>query len=350
MTTPLPTVGPKVWARIASLFVDFAVHHGSSRHQLLAAVHLDESALADPDGRVPLLAIYDILEVIERQTGDSLFGLELPLGLQIDALDALGFLFITSATFGGGLERMVRYQRLWNEGERLEIRVENSHASVVYEPYGPYRPAHVLMAQITMCDFVVNSARFVPGLQFERVRFRHGRPEHSANYERVLGVPVEFDCAEYEARFSERMLQLPIPDANATLCAFFERYASERLNQLPSTTSVADLLRALIRRQLPEGDLKLSALAERLHMSARTLQRRLGDEGTSLQAVLDEVRRQQALYFLKNGTAIAELSWLLGYSEPSALHRAFKRWTGTSPEAWRARQRGDGPSETNPSA
>lgn len=350
MTTPLPPAGPTVWARIASLFVDFAVRRGSSRDELLATARLDEAALANPDGRVPLLAIYDILEAIERHTGDSRFGLELPLGLQIDALDALGFLFITSATFGGALERTLRYQRLWNEGERLEMRVENSHASVVYEPYGPYRPAHVLMAQVTMCDFVVNSARFVPGLQFERVHFRHGRPEHSADYERVLGVPAEFDCPEYEARFSERMLHLPIPDANATLCAFFERYASERLSQLPSTTSLADHLRALIRRQLPEGDLKLSTLAARLHMSARTLQRRLGDEGTSLQSVLDEVRRQQALYFLKNGTAIAELSWLLGYSEPSALHRAFKRWTGTSPEAWRARQRSDGQSEAKPTA
>ena len=190
-----------------------------------------------------------------------------------------------------------------------------------------------------MLDCVVNGPRFVPGLEFEQVRFRHARPADAGTYERVLGVPVYFGCAGTEARFSGRMLSLPIPDANARLCAFFERYASAKIERLLPMTSMAQRLRAAIRAQLPDGEVTLAKLAQRLHLSARTLQRRLSDEGTSLQSELDEVRRQQALYFLEGGTAIAELSWLLGYAEPSAFHRAFKRWTGTSPEAWRAERR-----------
>lgn len=330
--------GPTAWARVVSVYVEFGVRRGVPRDALLQAARLTESALAEPDGRVPLMALYDVVEEAVRVTGDPEFGLELPIGLEIDALDVLGFLFITSETFGRALDGMIRYMRLWNEGERMELRVHGAEARVVYEPWGPPRPAHLQMVQSMMCDFVVNSPRFVPGLGFERVRLRYPRPADPAKYERVLGVPVHFECAANEAVFAARMLDLPIPDANAMLCAFFERYAKEKLSQLPERTSVVDRLRALIRRQLPDGDVKLGDLAPRLHMSARTLQRRLGEEGTSLQAELDEVRRQQALYFLEGGTPIAELSWLLGYSEPSAFHRAFKRWTGTSPEAWRAGQ------------
>lgn len=339
MMPPAERTGPTAWARVATLFVEYGVRRGVPRAELLAAAGLDEPALADPDGRIPLVAIYDVLEAIERLTGDARFGLDLPLGLEIDTLDALGFLFITSETFGSAMERLLRYMRLWNEGEQIGLQIEPAQVRLTYEPYGPFRPAHVHMAQATLCDMVVNSPRFVPGLEFEQVRFRQERPRDAEAFERVFRVPVVFGCAANEARFSPRMLSLAIPDANAALCAFFERYASQKLNELPGRTTLIERLRALIRQQLTDGKVTLPELAPRLHMSARTLQRRLADEGTSLQTELEEVRRQQALYFLENGTPIAELSWLLGYSDPSVFHRAFKRWMGTSPEAWRSGHR-----------
>jgi len=337
MPRALDNPGPTAWARVASVFLAYGVGRGLRAEALLEAAGLDAAGLGDPDGRVPLVSIYALLEAIERETGDPAFGIELPLGLELDALDVLGFLFITSADFGSALERMLRYIRLWNEGERIELCRRGGSMRLSYEPYGPWRPAHVQMAQATLADMVVNGARFMPGLAFERVRLRQVSPADPARFEQVLGVPVEFGCADNEACFDPAMLSLPVPDANPILCAFFEHYASEKLKQLPGVSGIVDRLRALIRTCLPDGEVTLGDLAARLHMSARTLQRRLSTEGTSLQQELDAVRRQQALYFLENGTAIVELSWLLGYSDPSAFHRAFKRWMGTSPEAWRER-------------
>jgi len=335
MSRALDNPGPTAWTRAASLFVAYGVRRGLRSETLLAAAGLDEVALSDPDGRVPLVAIYDLLEAIEQGTGDPAFGIELPLGVELDAMDALSFLFITSADFGSAVERLLRYMRLWNEGERVELSQRGGSMRLSYEPYGPWRPAHVQMAQATLADMVLNGARFLPGLVFERVRLRQAAPDDRARFETRLGVPVEFGCAENEACFDPAMLALPIPDANPMLCAFFERYASEKLKQLPGVSGIVERLRALVRTCLPDGEVTLADLAPRLHMSARTLQRRLSAEGTSLQQELAAVRRQQALYFLENGTAIAELSWLLGYSDPSAFHRAFKRWMGMSPEAWR---------------
>lgn len=328
--------GPTAWARMAMLFVDYAEKRGARRAELLARAGLSEAALSDPDGRIPLAAMYDGIEAAREATGDACLGLHFATSMELEDLDALGFLMITSPTFGSALERIFRYQRMWAEGERYEMFVEGERVRVTYEQYGPPRPAHVQMAQMAFSDFVINGSRHIPGLEFECVRFRHERPPEAAEYERMFGVPVEFGAACDEVRFPTRLLDLPLPDANAALCAFFDRYTRDKLDQLPGGESIVSRVRSLLRKQLPEGKVKLEHLAEWLHMSPRTLQRRLGEEGTSLHAELDEVRRQQALYFLEAGVAIAELSWLLGYSEPSAFHRAFKRWTDTSPEVWRS--------------
>ncbi len=324
---------------MAALFIAYAERRGVNRSGLLARSGLTEAALADPDGRIPLIAMYDGIEAAREATGDPCLGLHFARSLELEDLDALGFLMITSPTFGAVLDRVFRYQRMWAEGEHYEMFVEGERARVTYEQYGPQRPAHVQMAQMAFCDFVVNGSRFIPGLEFECVRFRHERPPEADEYERVFGVPIEFGAPCDEVRFPSRLLELPLPDANAALCNFFDRYTRDKLKQLPGDESITSRVRALLRKQLPEGQVKLEHLAGRLHMSPRTLQRRLGDEGTSLHAELDEVRRQQALYFLEAGVAISELSWLLGYSDPSAFHRAFKRWTDTSPEAWRSSRR-----------
>ncbi len=324
---------------MAALFAAFVEKRGVSRKYLLERAGLKEAALADPDGRIPLPALYDGIEAACDATGDACLGLHFATSLELEDMDALGFLMITSPTFGAVMDRVFRYQRMWAEGERYEMFVEGERVRVTYEQYGPSRPAHVQMAQMSFCDFVVNGSRYIPGLEFECVRFRHERPPDADEYARVFGVPIEFGAAFDEIRFPARLLELPLPDANAALCNFFDRYTQEKLEQIPGESSVVGRVRSLLRKQLPEGQVKLEHLAALLHMSPRTLQRRLGEEGTSLHAELDEVRRQQALYFLEAGVAIAELSWLLGYSDPAAFHRAFKRWTDTSPEAWRSARR-----------
>jgi AraC-like DNA-binding protein len=330
---------PTVWARMAAVIVTYAEQQGAEVSRLLEAAGLTRPALAHPDGRIPLVAFYDLIEATSSELRDPCLGLHLTTTLEVADLDALGFLMITSSTFGNALERMLRYQRVWAEGEHFELVHDGELIRVTYEQYGPTRPAHVQMAQMGMTDFVVNGGRLVPGVRFERVRFRHAEPAQIAEYQRVLGVPLEFGVGVDEALFPARMLDLPMPDANPALNAFFDRYTRDKLNGLPTDDSVLSRVRDRLRKQLPDGQIKVDQIAEVLHMSSRTLQRRLSEEGTSLQHELDEVRRQQALYFLESGVAIAELSWLLGYSEPSVFHRAFRRWTSTSPEAWRASKR-----------
>jgi AraC-like DNA-binding protein len=95
-------------------------------------------------------------------------------------------------------------------------------------------------------------------------------------------------------------------------------------------------VRRVLRSALSNADPQLSATAKRLGLTARSLQRRLQDEGTSFQALRDETRRALADRYLTEGLSLAEISFLLGFSEPSAFFRAFKRWTGRTPIERRA--------------
>lgn len=333
-----PATGPTVWARVASRIAVFAEALGASRRELLAACSLSEGDLEDPDGRVPLGAVYDLVERATLATGDDCFGLHFAVGITVKDLDALGFLVAASATLGEALERIVRYQRLWNDGEHYALSIAGGTARVTYTPHGPSRPAHRQMAEIAAADMVVNAGQILDGDRViaSRVRLKHAAPADTAEHERILGVPIEWSAPVTEVLLPESVLARPLRGANEALCGFFERYASEMMSRLPAPGSMAARVRRLMGEELPLGEVSLSALSAKLRVSPRTLQRRLSDEGTSLHAEVDQARRERAAALLDSGAAIAEIVWLLGYSEPSAFHRAFKRWTGRTPEAWRA--------------
>jgi AraC-like DNA-binding protein len=329
-----------MWARGARRIIEFAVSQGAPRRGLLEASALAEVDLEDPDARVPLVLVYDLVEYAVHATADERFGIHFALGIEVPDLDALGFLMMTSATVGEAMERAVRYMRLWNDGERYSLSVEGGVARIAFMPYGPDRPAHRQMAEMAVTDMVANGRRMAgAGLEVTQVRFGYPAPADTSELTRLLEAPIEFDAPVTEVLLPQASLALPLPDANAMLCGFFERYASSMLERLPAASAVADRVRQLVGAELSRGDPSLEALAARLHMSPRTLQRRLREEGTSLHEQVERVRRERAAAFLDNGMAIAEIAWLLGYADPSVFHRAFKRWTGRTPEAWRAEQR-----------
>ncbi len=327
------------WARTLSFIVNFAEQRGLNRGELLRCAGVSDAVVGDPDGRVPLSSLYDLVEAASESLSDPYLGMHVSASIQVQDMDALGFVMVTSPTFGAAMRRMIDYQRLWSDGERFEMFEENSIVRLTYETFGPERPAHLQMAQMAFYDMVVNGTQMIPGIEFRSVHFRQVPSAQAEEYRKTFPCPVYFGGGTNEVRFESRWLEFPMPDSNEALCSFFDRYTQEKLDRLPVESTVVEQVRLMLKTRLGTGQVKLEQVAESLHMSPRTLQRRLSGEGTSLHAELDEVRRQQALYFLEAGTSIAELSWLLGYAEPSVFHRAFKRWTDLSPEVWRAQRR-----------
>lgn len=323
---------PTTSARVAAAFVSAAEREGLPREALLAGTWIEASSLRDPDGRVLLRDVYALLDAC-LALGDELVHLRMAKHIEPESLDALAFLVMTSPTFGEGLRAMLRYQRVFTEGERYELLDEAQGARVVYEPYGAPRPAHRAMAEMFAIDLLENGARLVGApLEGVRVLFAHEGPRDRAAHAAILGVEASFGAPAHAIVIPASVLASPMPSAGPAMAAFFARHLEARVRALPPETIGARTLHALLH----EGDADLETLASRLSMSPRTLQRRLADEGASLRELSETARRARASSLLEGGASIAETAYTLGYSEPSAFHRAFRRWTGQTPEQFRA--------------
>lgn len=133
-------------------------------------------------------------------------------------------------------------------------------------------------------------------------------------------------------------MNLPLKRRDPVLRRWLERQAADVLAHLPADGDVRDQVRSVLSSLLTVGDVRIDTVARRLATTPRTLQRRLSRAGTSFDTLCDEVRKRAAQNYLADSTlTIAEVTYLLGYSEPTAFHRAFKRWHGTTPSAFRAR-------------
>ena len=132
----------------------------------------------------------------------------------------------------------------------------------------------------------------------------------------------------------------PMNRRDPVMIRLLEPQADAAVRELEAGTTLVGLVRRAQANALPEGDAGIHAVARTLAMAPRTLQRRLASEGTSYHALLDDVRRELAESQLRAARfSIGEITFMLGYSEPAAFHRAFKRWNGVTPQAFRSASR-----------
>jgi AraC-like DNA-binding protein len=163
-------------------------------------------------------------------------------------------------------------------------------------------------------------------------RFSYPAPAYADEYPRILRLPVRFDAGEDGVLFPISTMDTSNPSADAALRQLLERYAADQLARIPSKAPFSRRVRAYVLSRLPLGSLTADAVATHFCMSSRTLRRRLGEEGTSYQKILDDVRSELARRYLTGeGRSIEEVSFLLGFSDPSAFTKAFRRWTGKTP-------------------
>lgn len=327
---------PTAWTRVAAQVVHQAERAGIARAELIRRAGLADGDLADPDSRLPLTSIYALLEEMVELARDPLVHMRATRSFDLTALDALAFVVMTSPTFGAGLRAMLRHQRLFSDGESYHLVEEGEWARIVHHPWGPHRRGHALMAEMFAVDVLVNGGAMTGGpFEDARVELAGSAPDAVEEHRALLGgIAASFERPSSQVWIRRQDLARPLaPAGQEALCAFFERYLEERVRALPAAGTAGRARDLLLRGVAP--DPRVESLARRLHMSARTLQRRLADEGTSVRELADEARRARAIPLLAGGASIAEVAHLLGFAEPSAFHRAFRRWTGRTPESYR---------------
>jgi AraC-like DNA-binding protein len=304
---------------------------------LFAEIGLHGLPLGDPEMRLPLACLDELWDRAAFHLGDPDLGLHLAESVGPGTFGLLSHLCSSSASLGEGLMRVFRYFRLLSEGSSYELTVRDEVATVIATQDTPAIAPVRQRVEFTVSVLCCYVRQLLAGAwRLLDVFFEHAAPAELAEHRRVYGQPPRFGAPSSGFSFPRELLDCPLRTSNPAVGDLLERLAVRQLAELPRTTTIAGALRALCLRDGFAGELTLDAAAHRLRLSPRTLQRRLREEGTSHQQIVDDTRRHLASRMLtQSGLGIAEVAFALGFSEPGGLHRAFKRWTGMTPAEYR---------------
>jgi AraC-like DNA-binding protein len=334
-----------VQARAARKIVDAAAQAGIESEELYQAVGLDPASLSDPDKRIPNQQLVALYEHAARLTGDDAFGLHVAERISPTAFDVLGYAALNSPTARQALHRLVRYYRIWTDGSKFDLETDATEARLTYSMIDPPTGRHECEFTLAITVIGLRSATGTSWTPRE-VWFQHAPPENTSEHRRIFRAPIRFAQVSNELFFHRSLLDAPIARADPNLCAVLDRHAEELLAKLGAqgrSQNVVDQVRQILSIALRGGDPGLEAIARQLRMSTRTLQRKLNEKGTSHQDLLDEMRRELSMRYLQEPEiAICEVAYLLGFSESSTFHRAFRRWTGLTPKEYRQVERQPG--------
>lgn len=331
--------GQTILAAVPAGVLHVAAELGLDRAALAAEAGIDLARMADPDARVPLAWDIALWAALGRRPG---IGLAIGERLGVEAMGVVGYAMLHGATVGDAYRWLERYHAVLHP--ELLPRMERRHGAdgerlVFCKPVPPpfARLIEPVYAQAAATIAGLRALTGRAGIQARFVAFPLPRPADPAPVERYFGCPVSWGAPQFEVAFDAALLELPLPRSDARLFSYLARRADALLAQLPAEASVGARVRREVAALLPQGEPRLAVVAKRLAMSERTVHRRLAEEGTRFADVVDGVRRERAQLMLQDPQlSCSEVGFLVGYGEPAAFFRAFKRWTGATPQAWRA--------------
>lgn len=310
-----------------------------------AAQDLDAPRLAQAAGVPPALLGADslaardyiaLLEAGARLSGDAHFGLHVGERVRPGTFSVYGLVLMACRDFGQALEQTQRYEQLAHDLGHTQLAVEGGEALYGWTSHYPAASRH-LVESVFAGIRVFGSWLAGRPLAARAIGFVHRSDGQASEYLRVLGVQPTFGAGANVARFDAALLRMPVPNADPSLYPVLRQHAEHLLNERSAEgKGLVARVRAAIVQALAHGGARLPAVAARLGLSPRTLQRKLADAGCSFQDVLDGARYELAQAYLRRRELnLVDIAFLLGYQEQSAFTHAFREWSGVNPGAWR---------------
>ena len=289
--------------------------------------------LGDPDLRLPDAVAREAWRVASEIAGDDALGLHMARALPRGALDLLEYAFRASPTLEAGLRELERYGRLLSDRAAAHLAREGDSLVVTLgregaEPMLRQRAEFALAIALRLAR-EATATSIVP----VEVHFAHRAPESLFEHRQFFRAPLRFEQAANRLLIAQADASRPLEGADAALVGVVRRRLDRLLAERPAEgDSTSAAVRRVLMETLELGQASAAAVARDLGMSARTLNRRLRTEGTWFRGILDAVRGERATALLRDpAVGIGEIAFVLGYSEPTAFHRSFKRWTGQTP-------------------
>jgi AraC-like DNA-binding protein len=314
--------------------IDFAVSRGANRCVLAERSGIDLAQLEDRDNRIPFAKYVALMRAGQELCNDP--ALALHFGESVDVSEIAFTHQIGARSLPEAFAVMNRYARL-----TVEVDVPGSDRYMLSR----------IGAQLWMIDTRANAndfpeltessfarmicsmRRFLGDIKLAKaVHFTHAAPSYRPEYDRIFRTPVIFESDKNAFLLNDSMLSFKPPVAPTYASQVLTARAEELLEKLESSKSVRAHVERLLVPAMKTGDVRMERIACELGVSRQTLFRRLKAENVTFEKVLDELRHRMALHYLNGGRmSVSQTAHLVGFSDPAAFSRAFKRWTGSSP-------------------
>ena len=322
---------PPLGANVVVPFLDALAKLGFDVSSLLTSAGIDASALRDPDSLVPCCKFGALLGAASGQRRVKNLALKLAVVTPIGAFALFDYLILTCDTVADALLQIARFMPLVNNPTAFGVHFDETPARVTLDS-----PGMTFNVEFSAAICVLHLREETEGrFSALALHFAH-RPEDADEFASVLKVPVTGGSTWNGLLLSRESVQLPLRRRDAMLRRVLENAARETTSAGSEVPGVVGDVRRTLSTRLTGGDLRVQSVAAAMGVSPRTLQRRLAEQGETYNGVLDAMRSGAAASYLATGTlSVSEIAFLLGYSEPAAFHRAFKRWHGMTPAAYR---------------
>jgi AraC-like DNA-binding protein len=312
--------------------LEYLEHEGFDLKAILDRAGIPRSALDEARTRLPKGKFEALWHAAIEATGDPATALRVSTMVKPNTLGIIGYLASASESPRNAFELVKGLTPLLWEDFECELETDDEVAFIRCDTgsksqVSRFTTEYAIGLTVTMSRLLA-AARSGP----LEARFSYSAPAYADDYERILRLPIRFDAGEDGVLFPISMMDSSNPSADAALRQLLERYAADQLAKIQTHARFSERVRATILSMLPLGGLTADAVAAQLSLSNRTLRRRLQEEDTSYQEILDDVRAELASrYLTKEKRGIDEVAFLLGFSDPSAFTKAFRRWTGQTP-------------------
>lgn len=341
---------PTVSAGYPKALLDFAVARGADRQTLIARSYINPDDLQNQDNRIPLANYLALLRGAIELCKEPALALLFGEAVKMQDISILGLIGETFESAESGRQEMNRYARLaLDEGDgdtsdRIEFVRDGNNVWLKFT--SPIYAENPLVAESGFARCVCGAREMLASMPNfanlplpKAIHFTYKEPSYRAEYDRIFGVPLFFESHMNAFLMDEAFLHMKLPRPNPYLSEVLRAHAEGLLKNLDSSKSTKGRVESLLIPVLHTGEANMDMIAGKLALSRQTLFRKLKAEGVTFEKVLDELRHKLALHYLSGKKiSVHETAYLVGFSEPGAFSRAFKRWTGSTPRMARLNQ------------
>ena len=329
---------PLLPANISAILVRIGQGKGLSQDALLKNTEIDPEAFSDPKALLTYQQVIILTNNILTLSNEPTLGLELGQAININQYGMLGYAILSCANVRQALNLGLKYHVLIDPAFNFEVIDQGEMTSVRLTSHIPIESIYNFLCDVFLSNFV-SLGRFLTGLEIspKTININRAKPDFSEQFEQFFaGVPINWDQSRTELVFDSSLLDAPTTLADEATAKMAESQCAEILARMGPREGIVVKVRRILLSN-PGHFPPIETVASQLATSTRTLSRSLQEVSTSYQKILDEVRKEMAIEYLKtSGLPIEEIAALIGYNDPSNFRKAFKRWTGNPPSYYRA--------------